>query len=45
MEEDIGFLSTDGNVGRRALGDGVWGSRDILCLFVFREALVRIGLD
>lgn len=45
VEEHVGLFAMDGNVGRGALGHGVWRGRDILCFFVFFETLIRIGFD
>lgn len=45
MEEDVGFLSANGDVGSCAFRDRVRGRGDILVLFIVFEGLLAICLD
>ena len=45
MEQDIGFLAVDGDIGGATLDDRVRRSSDILVVGILRVGLVRGGLD
>ena len=45
MEQDVGFLAVDGDIGGAAFGDRVRRSSDILVVGILRVGLVCGGLD
>lgn len=45
MEEHIGFLTTNGDIGCGSFGDGIGRCGDILLFFVFCKFLIVACLD